>query len=115
MSPSIIPVFTAVNGQFRLTLAALELDRFDEAQRAEARRYFAQPKTVVTGPTASPAKTTPDTMLKLQDGARKAKAQGLDLGIDPKMEKELLNHDFEKDKPAFAAGQPPGTMSFANV
>jgi hypothetical protein len=55
-------------------------------------------------------KLTPETMKKLQGAGQDAKSQGLDLNIDPGVEKELLNHDFGSDKPAFNAAQPPGSM-----
>ena len=172
-------------------LTADQLDQLDDAQRAEARKFFAQPQIVVNGGPApsgsasgqagklggvapadlsradsqsraavaglqtrlqaaagdgsagvtpamaadiqstllqsqgsvSPdmqslldsvshdgAKLTPDTMKKLQGAGQSAKGQGLDLNIDPDAEKQLLNHDFESDKPAFEAAQPPGSM-----
>jgi len=51
---------------------------------------------------------TPDTMKLLQGAGRSAKSEGLDLNIDPGIEKELLTHDFEGDKKYFpAGGQPP--------
>jgi hypothetical protein len=53
---------------------------------------------------------TPDTMKLLQQGARDAKGQGLELGVAPEMEKLLLEHDFEADKPAFQAGQEAPSM-----
>lgn len=43
-------------------------------------------------------KLTPDTMKKLQGASRAAKAAGLNLNIDPGTEKQLLEHDFDKDK-----------------
>ena len=43
---------------------------------------------------------TPATMRKLQNAARAAKGQNLDLGIDPKTEEELLQHDFSADQAA---------------
>jgi hypothetical protein len=49
-------------------------------------------------------KLTPDTMKLLQGAGQAAKGQGLDLGIDPGIEKELLTHDFEGDKKYFPAG-----------
>jgi len=55
-------------------------------------------------------KLTPGTMKLLQGAGQDAKSQGLDLGIDPGVEKQLLNHDFNSDKPAFDAAQPPGAM-----
>lgn len=54
-------------------------------------------------------KLTPDTMKLLQGAAKSAKGSGLDLNIDPAAEKEILNHDFEADKPAFNAQQPPAS------
>jgi hypothetical protein len=45
-------------------------------------------------------KLTPETMKKLQGAGRAAKGQGLDLNIDPKTEKDLLDHDFDSDKNA---------------
>ena len=55
-------------------------------------------------------KLTPDTMKKLQGAGREAKGAGLDLGLDPEMEKQLLERDFDADKPAFNATQPPSSM-----
>jgi len=52
-------------------------------------------------------KLTPETMKLIQGAAQSAKGSGLDLNIDPNMEKDLLNHDFEADKPAFDAQNPP--------
>lgn len=43
-------------------------------------------------------KLTPETMKKLQDGAKAAKDGNMELGIDPKMEKALLETDFSKDQ-----------------
>ncbi|MBI5246696.1 MAG: hypothetical protein HY923_05905 [Elusimicrobia bacterium] len=43
-------------------------------------------------------KLTPDTMKKLQGAGKAAKAAGLDLNIDKGTEKDLLEHDFDKDK-----------------
>ena len=43
---------------------------------------------------------TPETMKKLQGAGKAAKADGLDLNIDPAIEKQLLNSDFNKEKPA---------------
>jgi hypothetical protein len=176
-------------------LTSAQLDQFDDAQRAEARKFFSQPQIVANGGPETPdskaattsnpsgklggaapadlarldsksqdpisslatrlhaaagdgsggitpamaadiqstlmktqgsispdmqslldsvahdgGKLTPDTMKKLQDAGREAKGQGLDLGIDPKVEDQLLNHDFESDKPAFKAAQPPDSM-----
>jgi hypothetical protein len=54
---------------------------------------------------------TPDTMKKVQGAGKAAKDAGLDLGIDPALQKQLLEHDFDEDKPAFESQQaPPGTM-----
>jgi hypothetical protein len=53
-------------------------------------------------------KLTPETMKKLQSAGKAAKADGLDLNIDPAIEKMLLQTDFNKDKPDAAA--PPGGM-----
>ena len=50
-------------------------------------------------------KLTPETMKKLQGAGRAAKGAGLDLNIDKNTEKDLLEHDFDKDKTAPAA--PP--------
>lgn len=58
-------------------------------------------------------KLTPDTMKKLQGAGRAAKAAGLNLNIDPKTEKDLLEHDFDKDKDvpqAPAAPADPGNL-----
>ena len=54
-------------------------------------------------------KLTPDTMKLLQGAGRGAKAEGLDLNIAPSTEKDIINHDFEADKPAFNAAQPPAS------
>ena len=53
---------------------------------------------------------TPGTMKKLQGAGKAAKGEGLDLDIDPAVEKQLLEHDFDADKPAFDAQQPPDSM-----
>ena len=66
-------------------------------------------QALLTGVQKDGGKLTPDTMKLLQGAGRSAKGAGLDLNIDPGMEKELLNHDFEADKPAFNAEQPPPT------
>jgi hypothetical protein len=42
-------------------------------------------------------KLTPETMKKLQSAGRAAKGAGLDLNIDKGTEKNLLEHDFDKD------------------
>ena len=44
-------------------------------------------------------KLTPETMTLLQGAGKEAKAAGLDLGIAPGVESDLLGHDFSKDKP----------------
>lgn len=44
-------------------------------------------------------KLTPETMKKLQNAGRKAKGAGMDLNIDKGTEKDLLETDFDKDKP----------------
>jgi len=44
-------------------------------------------------------KLTPETMKKLQNAGKKAKGAGLDLNIDKGTEKDLLEHDFDQDKP----------------
>lgn len=49
---------------------------------------------------------TLETMKLLQNAAKDAKSEGLDLNIDAKTEKDLLEHDFDSDKSA----APPGTM-----
>jgi hypothetical protein len=54
-------------------------------------------------------KLTPDTMKLIQGAGRAAKGAGLNLNIDPNAEKEILNRDFEADKPAFNAAQPPAS------
>lgn len=54
-------------------------------------------------------KLTPETMKLIQGAAKSAKGAGLDLNIDPGTEKDILNHDFEADKPAYDAAQPPAT------
>ena len=43
-------------------------------------------------------KLSSETMKKLQNAGRAAKSEGLDLGIEKGTEKELLEHDFDKDK-----------------
>ena len=43
-------------------------------------------------------KLTPETMKKLQGAGKAAKGAGLDLNIDKGTEKDLLEHDFDKDK-----------------
>ncbi len=48
-------------------------------------------------------KLTSATMKKLQDAGRAAKGQNLDLGIDPKIEKALLESDFSKEQTATPA------------
>jgi hypothetical protein len=53
-------------------------------------------------------KLTSGTMKKLQEAGRAAKGEGMDLNIDPTMEKELLNHDFDSDKKKDAAA--PGSL-----
>lgn len=56
-------------------------------------------------------KLTPETMKKLQDAGRAAKAAGLDLNIDKNVEKDLLEHDFDKDrKEKPGAYADPGNM-----
>ncbi len=45
-------------------------------------------------------KLTPETMKKLQGAGRAAKGAGMDLNIDKNTEKDLLEHDFDKDKDA---------------
>lgn len=42
-------------------------------------------------------KLTPETMKKLQGAAKSAKGAGMELGIDPNMEKAILNSDFDQD------------------
>ena len=164
-----------------------QFDQVDDAQRAEARKFLAQPQVVTQGPAEKPAsssgklggatdadlkrvdpksgasiaalqerlhaaagdgkdgitpamaddiratltqaqgslspdmknlldavqrdggKLTPETMKLIQGAARSAKGSGLDLNIDPGAEKDILNHDFEADKPAFNAAQPPAS------
>lgn len=51
-------------------------------------------------------KLTPETMKLLQNAAKGAKGEGLNLNIDAKTEKELLERDFDADKTA----PPPGNM-----
>jgi hypothetical protein len=56
-------------------------------------------------------KLTPETMKKLQSAGRAAKAAGLDLNINQGTEKELLEHDFDKDKDASPAPHAdPGNL-----
>jgi hypothetical protein len=50
-------------------------------------------------------KLTPETMKKLQGAGAAAKGAGLDLNINKGTEKDLLEHDFDKDKEQPAA--PP--------
>ena len=50
-------------------------------------------------------KLTPETMKKLQSAGKAAKGAGLDLNIDKGTEKNLLEHDFDSDKPQ--APSPP--------
>jgi hypothetical protein len=52
-------------------------------------------------------KLKPETMMKLQNAAKSAKGAGLQLGIDPKIEKGLLESDFSQDKVPERAS--PGT------
>ncbi|MDE2490373.1 MAG: hypothetical protein KGM24_05960 [Elusimicrobia bacterium] len=52
-------------------------------------------------------KLTPETMTQLQQAARAAKAKGLELGIDPKLEKALLEGDFGRSG---EGAQQPGSM-----
>jgi hypothetical protein len=171
-------------------LTEAQLDKLDDAQRAEARKFLAQPGFSTSGPseagTGSPGKTSskgklggataadlgrldaksgaavkglgdrlqaaagdgkagitpsmaddaratliqaqgsisPDmqdllngvqkdggtltsgTMKKLQGAGKAAKGEGLDLNIDPAVEKQLLNSDFNKEKPADDPSDP---------
>jgi|GEM_PF-1894976 len=50
-------------------------------------------------------KLTPETMKLIQGAGGAAKGEGLDLNIDPDMEKQILSHDFEGDKKYFAPPQ----------
>lgn len=43
-------------------------------------------------------KLKPETMMKLQQSLKAAKAEGIDANIDPKIEQALLNGDFSQDK-----------------
>jgi len=61
-------------------------------------------KSLLDGVTRDGGKLTPETMTKLQGAAAAAKADGLDLNIDPGIEKDLLQSDFSKDKTAAPAG-----------
>lgn len=54
-------------------------------------------------------KLKPETMKKLQDAAKSAKGADLELGIDPAVEKGLLESEFQKDKVPDAPA-PPGSM-----
>jgi hypothetical protein len=56
-------------------------------------------------------KLTPETMKKLQSAGRAAKGAGLDLNIDKGTEKNLLEHDFDKD----AGQQPPPPSDPGNL
>jgi hypothetical protein len=49
-------------------------------------------------------KLTPETMKLLQGAGKSAKGEGLDLNVDPGVEKLLLQTDFDKEKPE---GAPP--------
>lgn len=49
---------------------------------------------------------TSGTMKKLQGAGKAAKADGLDLNIGPDAEKQLLDTDFNKEKPAGEASAP---------
>lgn len=52
-------------------------------------------------------KLTPETMQKLQGAAKSAKGQGMDLGLAPGIEKQLLDSDFggaDRPAPALPAG-----------
>ncbi len=203
-APSSLDQLRACQGRARAAAAAAaarrgtpltdaQLEAIDEFQRAEARKYLAQPGVVVTGPpeTAPPAEPagasgklgaaeranlsrvdpksaaairglqtrlhaaagdgrngvtpamagditstliqtqgsvspdmqnllnavsrdggqlTPDTMKKLQGAGEAAKGEGLDLGLDPAAENQLLHHDYDADKPAFNAAHPPGAL-----
>lgn len=51
-------------------------------------------------------KLKPETMQKLQDAAKAAKGAGLRLGIDPKIEKGLLESDFSADRVPGQASSP---------
>ena len=51
-------------------------------------------------------KLKPETMKKLQDAAKSAKGAGLQLNIDPKIEKGLLESDFSQDKVPDAPASP---------
>lgn len=51
-------------------------------------------------------KLAPDTMRKLQDAARAAKEAGLPLGLDPKIERGLLESDFSQDEAPGARPSP---------
>ncbi len=57
-------------------------------------------------------KLTPGTMKLLQGAARQAKAQGMNLNIDPNTENEILNHDFDSDQQDYNRGSSasPGSM-----
>lgn len=90
-------------------LSGAERETLDEHQRAEARRFMARSREIIAGPAQAAVerdggKLTPDTMKELQNGVRAAKGEGLELGIDPKLEKELLERDFDADKTYFQPG-----------
>jgi hypothetical protein len=61
---------------------------------------------LLSGVQADGGKLTPGTMKKLQSAGKAAKAEGLDLNIDPSVEKSLLETDFDKEKPAGASPPP---------
>ena len=65
-------------------------------------------QTLIEAVVKDGGKLTPETMKKLQNAARAAKSQGLDLNNDPKIEKEILEHDFDADKEQKPA--PPGVL-----
>ena len=65
-------------------------------------------KDLLDGVQRDGGKLTPETMKKLQGAGRAAKDDGLDLNIDPNVEKSLLESDFDKDKTG--AGSPPAGM-----
>ena len=50
----------------------------------------------------------PETMKKLQGAGKEAKASGLDLNIDPKIEKQLLERDVCAEACAGLLLQQPG-------
>lgn len=53
---------------------------------------------------------TPGTMQLLQGAGRAVKDEGLNLNIDPKLEQELLHHDFNSDGARGRPQSPPNSL-----